>query len=175
MKLHPLALSVNQLYAHCDPRQFSFDNTASLTTTRQSIGQERALDAIHFGVDIQKHGYNLYLLGPLGIGKHTLVQEVLQQLPPRDETLMDYCYVNNFEHVHQPISIRLPAGLGIKLKQDLLSLTKTLAHVIPKAFKADSYDRQVLGITSKYRTEEESAFNELDKQAKHQKKADNLR
>jgi len=166
MTLHALALSANQLFKRCDPEQFTFDNTTTLTNDRQSIGQERALDAIKFGIDIQKQGYNLYLLGPLGIGKHTLVREVLQQQPLSENILMDCCYVNNFDRTHQPISMLLPAGIGIKLKKDLRELTETLAHVIPKAFEADSYDKQIVAITGEYRSKEEGAFNELEKQAK---------
>ncbi len=168
MPLHPLSLSVDQLFNRCDPNTFSFDSTASLTNDRQSIGQERAIDAINFGIDIQKQGYNLYLLGPLGIGKHTLVREILQQQTVPSDTLKDCCYVNNFEHPHQPISMLLPSGLGIKLKQDLRELTETLSHVIPKAFEADSYDKQVIAITGQYRAKEESSFNDIEKKAKQQ-------
>lgn len=168
MKSHPLALPANKLFKSCNPEQFTFDNTSTLTTDRQSIGQERAHDAIKFGIDIQKQGYNLYLLGPLGIGKHTLVREILEQQPKPDETLMDSCYVNNFEHTHSPIALLLPAGLGIKLKKDLRDLTETLSHVIPKAFEAESYDKQVLSITGQYRSREEHVFNELEKKAKQQ-------
>jgi len=168
MTSHPLALPANKLFKRCDPEQFIFDNTTTLTNDRQSIGQERALDAIKFGIDIQKQGYNIYLLGPLGIGKHTLVREILEQKPNVDELLTDCCYVNNFEHSHRPIAMLLPAGLGIKLKKDLRDLTETLSHVIPKAFEAESYDKQVLVITGQYRAQEESAFNELEREAKLQ-------
>jgi len=168
MKSHSLALPANKLFKSCDPTQFKFDNTATLTTDRQSIGQERAHDAIKFGIDIQKQGYNLYLLGPLGVGKHTLVREILEQQPNIDDTMMDCCYVNNFEHSHRPLAMLLPAGLGIKLKKDLRDLTETLSHVIPKAFEAESYDKQVLSITGQYRSKEEHAFNEIEKKAKQQ-------
>lgn len=143
MKSHPLALSGQQLYKRCDLTLFDFDNTASLAEKRQSIGQERALDAIKFGIDIQKQGYNLYVLGPSDIGKHTLVREVLQQNAKTSDTLMDYCYVNNFNHPHRPIAMLLPNGSGRKLKKDLQELTETLSHVIPKSFEAESYDKQL--------------------------------
>jgi len=168
MKSHPLSLSTDQLYKTCDPNLFEFDNTASLTSNRQSIGQDRALNAINFGIDIQKQGYNIYVLGPTGIGRHTLVREVLLKATTSDVELQDCCYVNNFLHTHRPIALLLPRGLGKKLKHDMSKLTDTLSHVIPKAFEAESYDKQVLAITGKYRAKEEQSFNELEKQAKQQ-------
>jgi len=160
------ALPVEKLYYKCDVSQFSFETTASLPIDQASIGQDRALDAIKFGVNINKQGYNLYVMGPIGAGKHTLVHEILQKSAPKKETSNDWCYLNNFQQNHQPIAIGLPAGMGKQLKRDLQALTSRFAHAIPTAFDTDSYDKQLLAINHGYQTKEEAEFNSLDQKAK---------
>ncbi len=159
-------LSAAQIYRHCDAKLFPFETTASLQTNLQSIGQERALSAIQFGINIQRHGYNLFALGPTGAGKYTLIREVLNSHISDNHEIYDWCYINNFEQENNPKALRLPAGLGSKLRKDLQELSDTLSHVIPKAFEAESYDKQLLIISTEYQQREEAAFRELEKKAK---------
>jgi len=58
-----------ELYCGCDPEQFRFATTAELASDDNLIPQERALEAIHFGVGVRHRGYNLFALGPAGTGK----------------------------------------------------------------------------------------------------------
>ncbi|MGD8587068.1 MAG: AAA family ATPase, partial [Chloroflexota bacterium] len=59
-----LPLEAKALCQPCDPDQFTFDTTADLDDLEEVIGQERAVDALHFGIGIQQKGYNLFALGP---------------------------------------------------------------------------------------------------------------
>ena len=166
MSQHRNRLSTSDVYHACDAKQFPFETTASLQTHLQSIGQARALSAIQFGINIQRHGYNVFALGPTGAGKYTLIRETLKNHISTDHEIFDWCYINNFEQSHNPIALKLPAGIGKKLRKDLQELSDTLAHVIPKAFEAESYDKQLLTISTDYQTQEENAFRELENQAK---------
>src|SRR3990172_8011775 len=104
----PSALSVAMLARRCDPAQFSFNTTAELADLDRTIGQERAAAAVDFGVGMAREGYNLFVMGPAGTGRHTLVRKVLAEraggLPPSP----DWVYVNNFEQPHKPVAISLP-------------------------------------------------------------------
>lgn len=159
-------LSVKQIYRICDAKQFPFETTAALQTVLQSIGQDRAMAAIEFGISITRHGYNIFALGPTGAGKYTLIREALKNHTSHKREIYDWCYINNFEQTHNPLVLKLPAGIGSKLRKDLQELSDTLAHVIPKAFEAESYDKQLLTITTDYQKQEESAFRKLESQAK---------
>ena len=64
MTLKPL--TIEQLYRPCDLTQFSFESTAELKPLDQPLGQERALEAIEFAVDIEQEGFNLFVLGATG-------------------------------------------------------------------------------------------------------------
>ena len=69
--------AIRSYYGHCDPADFRFKTTAELEELQPVVGQARALEAIRFGVGIQAEGYNLYVLGPAGLGKRTIVQRLL--------------------------------------------------------------------------------------------------
>lgn len=69
-----VALTIAELPACCDPEQFAFATTEELEPLREIVGQDRALEAIRFGIDMHHHGYNLYALGPPGVGKFTAIK-----------------------------------------------------------------------------------------------------
>jgi len=90
-------LSVDKLYNHCDLKIFDFKTTAELEELDEIIGQSRALKAISFGIGIKKEGYNLYAMGKLGSGKHSVVEKFIQSRAKDEKKPGDWCYVNNFE------------------------------------------------------------------------------
>lgn len=64
-------LRPEQLYRRCNPGDFPF-TTAEPADLGEIIGQARALEAIRFGIGITNSGYNIYALGPPGVGKHSI-------------------------------------------------------------------------------------------------------
>src|SRR5579885_2095671 len=78
--------------------QLPFETTRELkTSTIKFIGQERAEEAILFGIGVTHHGYNLYAMGPAGIGKRRLVKTLLTKQAQKCETPSDWCYIYNFD------------------------------------------------------------------------------
>lgn len=55
-----------------DPTQLGFEDTSELDPLTDIIGQERAVEALEFGLSMKSQGYNLYVSGPVGTGKATL-------------------------------------------------------------------------------------------------------
>ena len=72
-------LTSQQLYNRCDPDQFEFEMTADLQELSDVLGQPRAVEAIKFGIEIQKEGYHLFAMGPNGVGKNTIIRRFLDQ------------------------------------------------------------------------------------------------
>src|SRR3546814_101507 len=105
-------LSPEQLYTRCDVTRFTFETTEELRDLDQVIGQERALEAIHFGASIGHDGYNLFVLGPSGTGKRTVVKRLLREKASGEPVPPDWIYLNNFETPHQPRALPLPTGQG---------------------------------------------------------------
>ena len=159
------ALDAEILYRVCDPSQFDFETTAELEDLKEIVGQARALEALHFGVGIRREGYNLFVLGPSGIGKYTVVRQYLEQEAAKGEVPDDWCYVNNFEQPYKPCVLRLPAGKGQALRADMLRLVEDLKTAIPSAFETEEYQTRVREIEESFKERREQALNELARES----------
>jgi hypothetical protein len=71
-------LPVESLCNTCDPSRFRFRTTAEIEPLQEFPGQERAVRALQFGLTIRHEGYNLFALGPMGVGKLSLVRHFTQ-------------------------------------------------------------------------------------------------
>jgi len=159
------ALDLAQLYHGCDLEQLSFDTTAELEQPTEPIGQERVLEAIQFGVGIHHEGYNLYVMGSTGLGRHTVVHDELEAQAAKAPVPADWCYIANFEDPHLPKALKLPAGTGHKLRRDMEQLIDDLLNAIPSAFQADEYRRRAQEINNEFKAREDKAAEELGKKA----------
>lgn len=119
-------LEPQQLHHSCDPEQFRFQNTAELEDLTEVIGQMRAMDAVRFGTGIRHESYNLFVLGPAGIGKRKLVRQFLEKKAGSEHEPDDWCYLNNFAEPHKPQALRLPSGRGAELRRRMEQLVDYL-------------------------------------------------
>lgn len=158
-------LSAAELYRRCDPDTLSFRTTLELEPAADIIGQQRATDALRFGVGIRREGYNLFVLGPNGIGKHTLVERYLKQQAAADPQPVDWCYLYNFSAPHQPMALSLPAGTAIRLRQDMERLVGDLRTAITLAFETEEYHARIHGVEERYKQRREQAFHALADEA----------
>lgn len=122
-----------------DPNQFKFETTAELPVTMDIIGQPRGTRAIEFGIGIQSHGYNIFVLGEPGTGRFTTLRRFLEKRTQNEQTPPDWVYVHNFALPHQSNAIALPPGDGAALKQRMVDLIRDLKELLPQAFAAESY------------------------------------
>lgn len=159
------ALEAHALYQHCDPAQFSFATTADLFADREIIGQARAVDAIEFGIDMRRPGYNLFVLGEPGSGRHSVVRRLLEAKAALERTPNDWCYVNNFAEANKPRLLPMPAGRGSQLKADMHQFAAELAKAIAAAFDSDEYRKRIEAIHDAFKQKEEHALRELGQQA----------
>ncbi len=153
------------LYQRCDPTQFTFATTADLQDLTEVIGQERAVEAVRFGIGIRREGFNLFALGPEGTGKYAVVHHYLErqaatQLPPSD-----WCYVYNFVESHKPNALRLPPGGGPRLRRDMERLVEELRTAIPATFESEHYRRRRQEIEEEFRERQETAVEDVQRQA----------
>ena len=162
---HPKALSVDDITACCDPDQFHFETTAELDSLDRIIGQERAIESIRFGIGVKNNGYNLFVLGPPGVGKSTAINQHLADKATAAETPNDWCYVNNFQDETKPVLLSLPTGRGQTLRRDMAQLIEDLQSAIPTAFDSEEYKARAQLIQSELQTCEENAFRSLNKEA----------
>jgi len=165
-KLKPLPAQA--LYTRCDPAAFGFTDTSELPDIRAAIGQSRASDAIHFGVNIRREGYNLYVMGPPGSGKQTLTRQYLQEKAVTLPTPDDWCYVNNFSQGHKPSALRLPPGQGNQFRQEMEKLVEALGIVLPATFEGEEYRNRLQVLEEELNGRQESTIEQLVREANDQ-------
>ncbi len=161
----PKSLNAESLYHTCDLSLYDFQTTADLEPLDQPLGQERALGAIEFGVDIQRPGFNLFVHGAPGLGKHELVQQVLAKRTNTEQSLYDWCYVNNFENPQMPKVLKLPAGLGRQLRKDMESFVEDMLMSLPSSFQSEENNNRRQEIEDELNTRQEQAFRNLKMKA----------
>ena len=105
-----LPLLVEQLYRHADVTALHFTTTADIEPVDGLVGQRRALNAVHFGAQIDRSGFNLFVIGSPAAGMRRAVEAVLKDTRKERRLPSDWVYVNNFEDPQRPAAIDLPPG-----------------------------------------------------------------
>lgn len=161
-------LKPEQLYQTCNPDQFKFKTTAELPDLIEIIGQARAMDAVRFGSSIRQEGYNLFVMGSPGMGKHSLVKQFLENKANQETQPADWCYLNNFDQPHQPKVLKLPSGKGEELRMSMEGLVEYLRSAIPAQFESEEYRNKVNAIHQEFNERQEKVISELGEEAEKQ-------
>ena len=159
------ALDVRTLYRRCDPSGLGFQTTAELSATTEIIGQQRAVDAILFGIEMRQPGFNLFVLGDTGHGRHSVVRRLLEARAAQEEVPSDWCYINNFAEPNKPGFLGVPAWRGSRLKRDMQQFVAELSKAIESAFESDEYRLRLEAINNALKEKEENALQVLGKAA----------
>ena len=138
---------------------------ATAEATAPYIGQQRAIDAIRFGIAMRKDGYNIYVLGPIGSNRHDLVNSLVSAEAKARGVPADWCYVNNFSNPERPQSLRFPAGKGREFREDMRQLIEELQLAIPAAFEGDDYRNQLRAIEEETKSKVEEQWKTLNERA----------
>jgi lon-related putative ATP-dependent protease len=158
-----------QLYRHSQLGGLDFATTAELDPMDLPLGQNRALEALEFGVDIAKPGFNVFAFGPAGVGKHDLVASMLERQADNGGDQYDWCYVSNFSDPGKPRLLKLIAGMGTELREDMLQLVEDLLTSLPSSFQNEDYRARRQEIEEDMLERYEQAFSKLGADARERK------
>jgi lon-related putative ATP-dependent protease len=159
------ALPASDLCRRYDPGAFDFDDTTQLEDLQEPLGQDRAVEAIRFGIGVRHQGFNLFAFGPPGTGKTEIVRLYLEPEAAAQPVPDDWCYVNDFSTPHCPRALRLPAGRATELAKQMASLADELRVVISSAFESEDYRTRLDVIMEQYKLRQEQVFEELREKA----------
>ncbi len=160
---------IKKLRWRLDPNALSFKNLDTLKPLKEIIGQKRGVEAFHFGMGIDKKGYNVFVTGHSGTGRLSTVKKLLEGLSQKDgKTPDDLCYVNNFKNPEAPVLLDFNAGEGSKFKNDVHAFVEALKKNIPQLFESQDYLNRKKEIMAEYERKGKSFFKELDKKVKDQ-------
>jgi Cdc6-like AAA superfamily ATPase len=159
-------LSYSEIHKACDPKSLNCKSTAEGKAQRTIFGQERAVHAMRFGLDIQDQGFNIFAAGVSGTGRTTAVKRFLESISAEKPTPSDWCYVHNFEDSYRPKAIRLPASMAHEFQKDLDTFYKAIVDDIRAAFEGENYAEQREASIGTFQKKKEKIFKELGKLAK---------
>ncbi|WP_052260601.1 Lon protease family protein [Photobacterium gaetbulicola] len=159
-------LEATELFHPCDPDLFDFETTEDIEPTDCPVGLERAVEAIKVGIGIPAKGFNIFVMGSAGLGKHSITEQLLARHLDKDKPLSDWCYVNNFSNSNHPIALELPAGMGARLKHCLTLLIEELRKTIPSLLQNEEYIHHADKLQNELNDMEINAFQSIEKVAK---------
>ncbi len=158
-------LNAGDVRRTCDPASLGFESTETLEAPLTIIGQNRALKALQFGLQIQNSGFNIYAAGLPGTGKMTAITAFLERVAKDKDTPADWCYVHNFDDPYRPKALKLNAGQAVQFQRDMRRLIETAQVDIRKAFESEDYSKRREATARAFNENRERLFNQLNQLA----------
>src|SRR6185437_9319200 len=138
----PYLVSSERLRARCEPNSFTFENTASLPPPPRMVGQERAAEALEFGLGVPDSHYNIFVAGPPGSGRSVSAEDIVRRVAASMPVPDDWCYVYNFAQQYVPRALALPPGRARPFSQQVGELIESTRQALSDAFDTDQYRQQ---------------------------------
>lgn len=158
-------LSVDRIYRRCRVETLDFETTAELEALAEPIGQERMLEALRFGTGIANHGFNLFVLGPRGFDRHTLLQRFLNDRAAAEPAPPDWCYVHNFAEPNCPRALKLAAGDGQRLRQDMDGFIEELRTGVAAVFESEEYQGRMQDLQEEFEQRQRKDLSAIGEEA----------
>lgn len=159
-------LDASEVFSACDTSKFRFNTTKEIRPSNDIIAQKRAVDAINFGLGIDRPGYNIYLAGHRGTGKTSVIKTFLDRWAASKPTPSDWVYVHNFSDSQEPIALALPPGEGKKFAKLMTDAMSALKKEIPVAFQSKEYEFAVNTRMTEDADQQSNFLHSLEKKAK---------
>ncbi|MCY1280562.1 putative ATP-dependent protease [compost metagenome] len=160
-----LRLAPDELTRPFSPEQFPFATTDELEPFRGVLGQERAVQALQFGVAMPRPGYNVFVMGEPGTGRFSFVQRYLKAEGKRLATPADWVYVNNFDESREPRAIELPPGNAADFGEDIDQLIDNLLSTFPSVFESPAYQQKKSAIDRAFNQRYDKALDAIERRA----------
>lgn len=126
---------------------------------RQIIGQDRALKALNFGIQLNDDKAHLFCLGPKGVGRTSLTLDIIRQYASHQTSPDDWVYVADFDQPLQPKAFSLKAGQAQIFAKDVEDLIQSFKQNIPKLLESENYQLNLKQIEQNFK---DSYQNKLD-------------
>jgi len=163
---------VEQLRWQCDPADFGFECTDELVPLQEFIGQDRAISSLEFGLAVDRPGYNIFVTGLTGTGKasaiKSYVERAVETRKKRTERHYpsDWCYVYNLADPGSPLAVRLPAGKGKVLRDQLQELLDIIKAEIGRALGSEHYQKERQALLEEGQTAHRELLQRLETEAR---------
>ncbi|MCX6345101.1 MAG: ATP-binding protein [Armatimonadetes bacterium] len=149
----------------CDPDSLGFESTADVASIEGTVGQERAVSAVDFGLGIRTYGFNMFVAGRPGTGRNSSVIASVKAKAKDEPAPSDWVYINNFQDPYRPKAIKLASGKGPELAEDMEEFIKMARTELPRAFESENYEKRKSEILDAIQRRRESLLFDLQREA----------
>lgn len=141
-----LRVSVEKLRKAFRPEEFSFGDTSTVPPVKGFIGNERAVQAIREGLEIDSPEYNIFIITDTGISRKSVLLDFLRAFAEEKTAasgfkLRDLCCVYNFEKPEEPNVLIFNKGVGREFKKCIDGILDGAQESISVILKSDEYSK----------------------------------
>ncbi len=166
-------LSASKLRLNIQPETLGFkylkefDGVVSEQIDWLGLGQDRAIEALDFGLGLRHNKFNVFVAGDYETGRLELAKRMVKKVAKEiSSSLFDWCYVHNFRDPDSPIALKLPKGEGRKFKELMEELVDNLKQGIPKIFDSETYVTRKEEVIREFNQKRREIFTELEEKVK---------
>jgi len=163
-----LSIDPEKAYLKCPAELFDFVTTDDIHDIVQIAGQDRALEAVEFGIGIEHKGFNLFVIGPQGTGRHTVIRSFIDQKALESKPPCDWCYVNNFKQPHKPSAFEFPQGKAFVFRKEMRDLVEMLQVTLSTVFEGEEYKARLRAINEDFKRRVDKIYREIEENAKRE-------
>ena len=122
----------------CDDMLPPFETTDEVEPITGVVGQDDAIEALRYGLEIFAPGQNISVRGIAGTGRMTLVRQLLEDISPSCPLADDRAYVHNFAQPSRPRLIVLPRGRGRAFRRGVDRLIEFVEEELAQTLNSES-------------------------------------
>ena len=159
-------LKPEQLSCQCSSNSLEFATTAELKGEFKAIGQDRALQALDFGLNLKQKGYNIYVLNFSGPEETDYIMQKIKETAHQEKTPPDICYVHNFNLPEQPLMLEFEPGDGTRFKAKIETKIQEIKTAVNQLFTSEKYNKQKRDIKNKYQQARNKLLNKIKSEVK---------
>ncbi len=166
-----LKVPVEKLRRVFDPDDLPFEQSTEVEPAEGFIGQERAMQALSVGLEIDNPEYNIFITDRTGISRKSVLLRYLEDFAQKQKEasggavdLRDFCYVFNFENNGRPRILCFAKGEGRKLKKEVAKFLKESKKEIPLILKSKEFYTPRQALMDKLQETNKNNFDKVQSQ-----------
>jgi len=159
-------LEVDDLAWTCPDEWLNWTSSKDIDPASTIVGQDRAVEAIAFGLDMPGIGYNVFVTGLSGTGRLTTIKRFLEHVDGDMATPDDVCFVQNFRNPEEPRALFLEAGAGRRLRDGMDGLIEELGENLPKILNDKEFRSRMEGAVEVFQTREREMVEAFDREVR---------
>ncbi len=136
-------VGVDELSWVCPEDWIPWESSSEVAPASSIVGQDRAVEAIAFGLSMNSIGFNVFVTGLSGTGRLTTIKQFLEGRADGHPRPDDVCYVFNFLRPEEPRAVFLEAGAGRRFRDAMNDLVEDLSESLPAMAKAQDFRKRI--------------------------------